>query len=99
MHKQRDTDPRGIALSTAQPWTTLHITRTHAVGYAVPAPSYRTGGKTGGGCGPIIIKRRNVVGSFPLPFPLGVPVLFTDGETTRGVACAVQDSGATAPLL
>ena len=37
-------------------------------------------------------------GLFPIAFPLGVPVLVTDGATTRGVAYAVQDSGATAPL-
>ena len=48
----RDTAPWGIALPTAQPWVTLHITRTYAVGYAVPVPNHRIGKITGGDCGP-----------------------------------------------
>ena len=39
-------------MPTTMSWATLHITRTYAVGCAVPAPSCLTGRKTGGGCGP-----------------------------------------------
>jgi hypothetical protein len=44
------------------PWATLHITRTYAAGYAVPAPSCLTGGNTGGGCGPKAVRAKWLYG-------------------------------------